>query len=87
MDELTEQQKNIVELSSAYKQVAASPEGSIVIADLVKRFGYSRQTTLDADPLRMAWKEGGRAVLVHVGRMVDMDTSKMVDTTAAKGEH
>ena len=86
MDELSEQQRALVEISAAYKSVAASPEGQIVIADLVRRFGFSRQTTFDTDLGKMAWKEGGRTVLVHIGRMVDMDTSQLIETTAPRGE-
>lgn len=83
---MADENQGLADLANAYKVVAASPEGSIVIADLVRRFGFSRQTTIDADPLRMAWKEGGRTVMVHIGRMIDMDTSQIVDATAPRGE-
>lgn len=86
MDEVTQEQKNLFDLSAAYKTIAGMHEGQIVIQDLVRRFGYSRQSTIDVDPLRMAWKEGGRTVLVHIGRMIDMDTSKIDDTSAPRGE-
>lgn len=83
---MTEEQKSLYDLSAAYKTVAASPEGAIMIGDLVRRFGYSRQTTFDTDPIKMGWKEGGRTVMVHIGRMIDMDTSTIADVSAPQGE-
>lgn len=80
------EQISLADKVTAYQMVAATREGQIVIQDLVNKFGYSRQSTIDADPLRMAWKEGGRAVCVHIGRMLDMTTDVIADQTAAKGE-
>lgn len=71
---------------AAYQQVAATREGQIVIQDLVNKFGFSRTTLLNADPMRMAWNEGGRAVCVHIGRMVDTDLAAIEEQTAARGE-
>lgn len=72
-------------ISEAYKSVASTPEGDTMIRDLVRKFGYSRQSTIDVDPLRMAWKEGGRSVCVHIGRMLDLETAEAADTTAKRG--
>jgi hypothetical protein len=74
------------EISAAYKQVAATREGQIVIQDLVRKYGFSRSTTLNTDPLRMAWNEGGRSVCVHIGRMIDYDADQLAVQTAARGE-
>jgi hypothetical protein len=72
-------------LSEAYKAVSRTPEGELVLQDLVKRFGWTRQSTIDVDPLKMAWKEGTRAVVVHIGRMIDADIHDAADTTAERG--
>lgn len=74
------------EIVHAYQHVAATPEGQIVIQDLVRRFGYSRSSTIDADPMRMAWKEGGRAVCVHIGRFIDANAEQVAAWTASRGE-
>ena len=66
--------------------VSGTPEGQIMIQDMVRKFGYARQSTIDADPLRMAWKEGGRTVMVHIGRMIDVDAQALDAQTAARGE-
>lgn len=76
----------LVEVATAYKQVAGTREGQIVIQDLVRKYGFSRTTTLNADPLRMAWNEGGRAVCVHIGRMIDYDAEQLADQSAPRGE-
>jgi hypothetical protein len=77
---------SLSDIASAYQYIAGMPEGQIVIQDLVRRFGFTRTTTIDADPMRMAYKEGGRAVCVHIGRMIDSDAKQLAEQTAARGE-
>lgn len=77
---------SLQDIAHAYQHVAGTPEGQIMIQDLVRRFGYARSSTIDADPMRMAWKEGGRAVCVHIGRMIDADADTLAAQTASRGE-
>lgn len=81
------EQLSLADIATSYKMVAASREGQIMIQDLVRRFGFSRQTTLNTDPLQMAANEGGRTVCVHIGRMIDYDAQELADQTAARGEY
>ncbi len=69
-----------VDTCIAYKVMAATQEGQIVIADLMRRFGFSRITTFaPGDPEMTAWREGGRVVVIHIGRMIDADPAAFED--------
>ncbi len=69
-----------VDTCIAYKVVAATQEGQIVIADLMQRFGFSRCTTLvPGDPETTAFHEGGRVVIIHIGRQIDADPASFED--------
>lgn len=63
----------LAEISVAYKQVFATQEGQIVLQDLLRRFGYNRHSLFDKDAMLMASREGARAVLIHMGNMIDAD--------------
>ena len=68
------------EVCMAYKQALATPEGHIVVADLMRRFGFSRITTyVPNEPERTILNEGQRTVLVHIGRMLDADPSEFTE--------
>lgn len=59
---------------AAYHDLAASASGQLVLADLEARFGWTSRSMFDPnDPngLTLAWREGGRAVLAHIGRMIE----------------
>ena len=65
------------EVCVAYKQAFSTPEGMIVIADLMRKFGFSRTTTFVPGETEQTFiHEGQRTVLVHVGRMLDADPSE-----------
>ncbi len=69
-----------VDTCIAYKVVAATQEGQIVIADLMRRFGFSRNTTyVPGDPDMTVWREGQRTVIIHIGRMIDADPASFED--------
>ena len=75
---------NVVE---AYRIVAGTPEGNIMLRDLVRRFGYgSRSTIVPGDPHMSAWKEGQRSVMVHFSRRIDGEAGDMEGTTSERGE-
>lgn len=61
----------------AYRQVAASEAGQVVLQDLIRKFGYSRSSTFqaagDQEPYRTFIHEGQRSVMVHIGNMIDAD--------------
>ena len=62
------------EIVAAYHDVAASRAGQIMLADLEARFGWTTKTTFDqrdVSGLLLAHREGGRAVLAHMGRMIE----------------
>ena len=60
----------------AYKQVAATQEGQVVLADLTRKFGFTRFSTfVPGDPYHSQLNEGARTVVVHIGRMIAADPS------------
>ncbi len=69
-----------VDTCIAYKVVAATQEGQIMIADLMRRFGFSRCTTLvPGDSEMTAFQEGHRVVIIHIGRQIDADPASFED--------
>ncbi len=69
-----------VDTCIAYKVVAGTQEGQIVIADLMRRFGFSRHTTfVSGDPNRSTLNEGQRTVIIHIGRQIDADPASFED--------
>ena len=68
----------------AYQDVFTSPAGQIVLADLMRRFSFTRQSTFQPGISRdidTVFYEGQRSVLVKVGYMLDVDP---VDYAAAR---
>lgn len=65
------------QLARAYQAVMQSEEGQVVIAHLQHCFGYTNSTTYtpgkDQSALDMAYAEGQRSVLVHLGRWLSTD--------------
>lgn len=63
-----------ISVSAAWKQVVATPPGLIVIQDLLRRFGYTRKSTVNLnnpDAMLSHYAEGQRSVMVYIGIMVD----------------
>lgn len=59
---------------AAYQTVASTDEGRIMLADLEARFGFTTRSMFDRDDmtgLRLAFREGSRSVLAHMGRMIE----------------
>lgn len=79
-------EQKLREAMLAYKQVAMSPEGQIMVADLLGKFGWSRQSMFTGDALQLAFREGQRTVLVHMGRMIDGDPNQYGETHLKKGK-
>lgn len=67
------------DVANAYQTAFATPEGQIVLADLMRRFGYTRGSTLHENAHTMAFREGTRYVLVHMGKMMDADPSELAE--------
>lgn len=77
---------------NAYKQVLATPEGHVVVQDLMNRFGFSRRSTFRPDngfgkatrPEDTIYYEGQRSVLVHIGVMLDADPAQVIEQEDTK---
>lgn len=61
----------------AYQRLFASEDGQQVLGDLIARFGYTDNPTFDSDAHRMAYNEGQRAVMIHVGKMMRVDADQL----------
>lgn len=69
-----------VDTCIAYKAVAMTQEGQIMVADLMRRFGFSRYSThVPGDPELSRMNEGSRLVIVHIGRQIDADPAAFED--------
>lgn len=56
------------ELAMAFQECFSTPAGQIVLTYLVAKFGRVSATTFDENPVRMAYNEGQRTVLVDIGK-------------------
>ncbi len=61
----------------AYKAMAATQEGQIVLQDLINKFGYARGSMYNPHEqhpqIAMTIAEGQRTVCVYIGNMIDSD--------------
>lgn len=57
-------------LSAAWRTIAATPEGQLVLQDLVARFAFTQRSTYSPEPNRTFINEGCRTVMVYIGRYV-----------------
>jgi len=64
---------------NAYQQMARTEDGQIVISDLMSRFGFTRKAMYSPgdDTASLAFKEGQRSVLIHLGIMLDVDPQQV----------
>lgn len=61
---------NASEVHAAYAEFGASHYGRIVLGDLEARFGFSTRPMFDGDVNRTIHRDGSRAVLIHIARMM-----------------
>lgn len=74
-----------VDVCVAYKTVFGSVEGQIVLADLMRRFSFTRTSTfVPGDTYSTVHNEGCRTVLIHIGRMLDADPAEMQEHTTER---
>ncbi len=72
------------QMKSDYLAVFSGDAGSRVLKDL-RRYCYYNRTTIDKDPVMMAFKEGQRSVILHIHTVLNMDLEK-VREQIPKGE-
>lgn len=61
------------DLHHAYREVFGTQAGQIVMADLVRCFGFTERTLIGPDPHTTYANEGRRSVLLHVQRRLTED--------------
>lgn len=61
----------VEELIAAYRQVFNTPEGTVVLHDLKKRFHLSVTTFERGDPHYSAFLEGQRSVVLMIDNMME----------------
>ncbi len=60
----------------AYKNVAATQDGQVVLHDLVRKFAYAQQSMFklaNQDMNAVLHMEGQRSVVVYIGVMIETD--------------
>lgn len=70
------------DVAEAYQSMAQNPHGQVVLADLMRRFAHNRASTFQVGHTRSedcVYREGQRSVLVHIGRMLDVNPAEMED--------
>lgn len=70
-----------VDVIEAYKKIFSTAEGGIVLADLMRHFGFTMNSTyVDGSPNGIYLNEGARRVLIHIGRRLDTDPASVEAT-------
>ena len=64
------------DLVRAYKNVFSTEEGKLVLHDLMKTF-HILQSTMDANPNEVAYKEGERSVVLRILRTINTDPNEL----------
>lgn len=60
------------DIHAAYEAIFLSREGEIVLADLVRHFGFTTRSTLvPGDTAHSAYQEGQRTVMVHIMKVLE----------------
>lgn len=63
-----------VDLQKAYQDVFTSPAGHILMADLIRQFGFTtRSTRVPGDRQASDMNEGARLTLVYIERVLHTD--------------
>ena len=68
--------RDLQALKAAYNDVFNTDNGKIVLKNLQERC-YKKKTTMDANPNVVAFREGCRAVLLHIETIMDYDVDKL----------
>lgn len=75
---MSPEREALLSLVQDYKVCFSTQQGRAVLNDLVRRFGYTRRSTLaPGRPDESAYNEGQRSVLVHVGTMMDVNPATL----------
>lgn len=69
-------QKRKLVTVAMYKQLFNSPEGKVVLLDLM-RVHYMITSTFDSDPALAAMREGERNVVLRILAMMKVDTAEL----------
>jgi hypothetical protein len=64
------------DLVRAYKTVFSTDEGKLVLNDLMKTF-HILQSTMDANPHEVSYKEGERSVVLRILRTINIDANEL----------
>lgn len=65
--------KEYADIIEAYHEVARSEAGQTVLADLQRQFGFVTRPMFTGDVNEMLHRDGQRAVVAHIGRMLESD--------------
>lgn len=64
------------ERKAAYVETFSSPAGQIVMADLIRCFGFTTRSTFGRTPYETYANEGSRAVLLHIDNRLYADLTE-----------
>ena len=69
-----------VRLQGKYKNLFSTPDGQIVLEDLLRRFYVYSSTHVKDDPTTSAHREGQRQVVLHILKLSKLDSNYLADT-------
>lgn len=73
------------DLVLSYRRVFGSEEGKVVLNDLIKSF-HILGPTFSKDPYEMAFREGGRNVVLKILHTLNVDPNKIQEMIDASKE-
>lgn len=72
----------------AYQEAFSTPAGRIVLEDLARFFGFASRSMADhPDEIRpyvLAYREGQRSVVVHIGNRLETDPASVEETATVQ---
>lgn len=75
----------IKERKQLYLDIFDSDKGKLLLEELSKTL-FSKKTTYNDNPQRMAFNEGQRSVLLHIQNMMKVDVDKTIEAIKKQGE-
>lgn len=73
------------DVAEAWQEIMRTEEGRVVLSDLQARFGFTSESTFDPNPATMAFKEGQRAAMIYIGKMLSTDPQALRDRLEGNG--
>ena len=85
-EDLTPLVISLRDVAETWRRLSATEDGRIVIGWMISKFGFTRRSTYDKDPVRMGVNEGQRSVVMEIGKLLEIDLEQLDANEAEEGD-